>query len=432
MAMFTITNSKQDKSSLLVSLGLDFDYSEDTGFVMPPSPYVPTGARLYDPSNIDFASYKNGFSVLVGKMWGKMVTGLDDRKSGGFALQGKWVSGDCVLKSRQGSDLGVRYQTHDNEFFPFLTSYKGNFYDALETRALNNPVIFSGNLGKVRWCLVFMPKPLLSSMERRNGFYLRDWFGAQWREWGELDIGRVSIPFPFYAIVPSLKDFKAFNYPNVKLSFESNPDWTMVYSIVSDSLGRTLVECPEVNGSFPLMFGMNHEHMNVNLLSVAVQLMQLGKDRGLWDFSSLLLDGDEKSSGDSAIHRNRESMLKFFDGGGIPEEVFLDISPTAVVKPPLGLDELPAPPKGYGYICDLSGMVYMTDKHRKSVFYPSQVFDLRAMYAELDKLDEDDLEKQSGLYYLKDQIKLVEDLFQHQEKVLKGALFNYEMGRRSK
>jgi len=419
------SRNKQDKSSLLASIRLDFDYSADTGFVMPPSPCVPDGGKLYDAANIDFSSYKDGFSVLVGKMWGKSISGLDTAKKGGFALQGRWTKGDCVLRSRQGADLGTRYKMGEG-LSVFLTSYEGKFYDLPETLALNTPVVFSGNLGSLRWCIVLMPKPLLSSMERRNSFYLRDWFGSQWREKGELEIGRVAIPFPFNTVGAYLKDFKVFNYPEAKLSFELGADWTMVYSIVFDSFGRTLVECPEVNGSFPLMFGMNAEQMNVNVLSVAVQLMQSGNEQGLWDFSSLLLDDGVESNHDSV--RNRQSLLKFFNGDSIQENVVLDQPPPLTIQPPLGLTELPVAPKGYGYICDLSGVVYMTDKHRKSVFFPSQVFDLRAMYAELEKVDEDDFS--SGFYDLKNQIKLVEDLFHHQEKVLKGTLFNYEMGRR--
>lgn len=447
--MLDIDMSKTNEShdlGVLARLDFQFDYAEDVGFVMPPFPFVPPKAKLYSVDNISFDIFRNSFSPLVGKAWGRVVSGLDHNKQGAYKVEGKFISSTCDIKvykasGHNGISMPSRYQTPKDQMgsaqaFAFLAGLESTFDNVSETASMSSPVLLGGNWGTVRWAMVLMPKPLLASMERRNALALRDWFGSQWREQGEVNLGRVAIPFPFNMQGVQLSDVQVFNYPNVKCKFELNEDWTLVYFLLTDAFARTVVDCPQVNGVSPLMFDVGNEQTHVNLYSVAVRLLQAGQDNGLWDFMSPVVGGTVVE--DARIQKNRQSLLTAFNGRNIEEDVVLDIRPMNMMAPPLGLRALPATPVGYFYVCDFNGVVYMTDSKLQSVFLPFQVFNLRDMYKKLSELqadlpsvyDEyDDSVSRKEFVFIKDQIELVEALFEHQEKVLKGALFNYEMGR---
>lgn len=443
---------KKDRSSQLGSLHFVFDYAKDDGFVMPPFPFFPAKAQAYDFRDIKQPDMKDGWSNVVGKSWGRVLSAVDMSKQGAYALEGSPIWGDCRIASVLGGSVSPRYTvpytSMDNDAtFALLQSFEAIYYDLPQTLTLIHPVMLAGNLGGVRYAFVLFPKAMLSQMERRNGHVLRDWFGTTWREEGEIDFGRVAIPFPFYTKGVTFADYNSFTYPEVKCIFKLNPEWTLAYALVTDSSRETLISAPDVLGGHPLMFGKSGGLHNVNLYSVTAELLQAGQAQGLWDLGLNGMAGHTDEIDDS-VGANKKSLLMAFTGEWIKEEgiELLDVSMTSIPVPE-GLEELPIPPPGYSYITDLSGVIYMTDKKLKTVLFPFQVFDLNRMRAEFEKVkqylpydpdddsDEDYLDGRSNAhdaFVLQKQIELVEALFLHQEQVMKGNQFNYSLAKGQK
>lgn len=437
-------------SETLAELNFSFDYSHDEFFVAPSYPFFPAGGKPYDYSNLSAPDVmKKYWNPVVGKNWGRVVTGLSMEKQGAFMLEGDSIFGRAKIEVRMGSTIHSRYVAAPGQFggnsdFAMVTKFDGEYKQTRRTEVKVNPVMLAGNWGHLRYAFLLMPKPMLAQMERRHGHHLRDWFGGEWREKGEIELGTSAIPFPFYAKDLEYKDYKHFTRAEIRCGFQVDPDWTVSHVAVAETMGGDCVlSAPVVGNEMPLLFGIPPGGAGRNPYNLMARLLDAGVGEKLWSLESNPLMSAVVAG--ERVDSQRRNLIRSFSGSGIVEEVLLQQESLTPLPIPDGLTELPELPKGCSYIADMSGLVYVVDAGLKTVLYPYQIFDLPKMRLEyehkrtrvsgvsLDDLRDSEEEFEYSdpfimeVVFLGRQIKLVEELFLHQESVLQGNVFNYKM-----
>jgi hypothetical protein len=409
----------------LCTIHINFDYSQNTDFVLPDWPYFPKGARPYDASNISFDDMREGFNKMIGSHWGRVVEGLDMTQQGAMQIQGDPLWGKVMPEVYSEMFPSPKVADGQARFWRVRT-LEVRYFDNARTEFRNAPILIGGNIGSFRFGVLLVPMHQIRAMPVEKYHAA---FGDYVTHQFNVPVKRIKIPFPFYTRGVKYEDYQCFDKVDFAIHFEISAEYAVTYMVFNrERNAESILQVSNLAHTALTLTGYGKVvSSSGSLYSLLAKHMEHAAKNGLLSFGSLVTGEGEEYSVHTA--RNRELLVATFEGAKTTlagQERFDEVD-TQVMPVPAGLEELPVLERGYFYIGDLQGVLYVTDKNRQRVLMPYQLFDLVKLRGNLAIAKESKNSSNADLVAaLERNIQLIEALFQHQAAILHGTAMAYE------
>lgn len=397
-----------------VVITLNFDYSVDNNFNLPPFPFTPHGVTALDVNNADamhdYFKTCGWFSI-----WGKELDGVDTTKPGGAAFTGNDESWLYMRKSIEWQHL-----VPTNEFVPYSIEAKATLKKGYRP---NSPIVVSMVIDGTSFAFTLhkvgtvSPAALLGSVAHTSQFSMKN----------------VHVPFPANATWLAHPQYQkgrkvstlslVYNNVNVKIDIQTSNQlaigWMAVQnpsggSIVAPLDAQTQITASPIAQNIGLLDDMRRSYPNTAI----AKLIEWGESAGFIAFDPPMMS--------TRTYQNRYSNSSKFSAAKFGEDVENTANAKAVdtfVKPE-GF-ELPDLPIGVTWKANLRGVIIM--ERNGDLIWPHEAWDLFQMVQDSAALNRT-LQIEGNERKRNELISMIENLDTQIERVRALLTYTEEVG----